>query len=79
MTISIHKIRELKRCLDDKEFKEWIKSKIQRRVEQGKVIFFPTINCFHTEVLNENEVKEISTTQLLCKRFRELEEEVLFE
>ena len=75
-TTSVNKIRELKRCINEKEFKEWVKGKIQKRFEEGKITFFPTINCRHTEVLTSEEYSEISTTQLLCKRFRQLEEEV---
>ena len=76
MTVSIHKMRDLKRCLDERDFIEWIKTKIKKRIEQGKIIFFPTINCLHTEVLNQMELKEMSNSQLLGKRFRELEEQV---
>ena len=75
-TTSVHKIRELKRCINEREFKEWIKGKIHKRIEEGKVTFFPTINCLHTEVLTADEYAEISTSQLLCKRNKQLEDEV---
>ena len=75
-TISVHKIRELKRCINDREFKEWIKGKIQKRIEEGKLTFFPTINCLHTEVLTTEDHEEISTSQQLCKRNKQLEDEV---
>ena len=75
-TTSVHKIRELKRCITEKDFKDWIRKRIEKRIEEGKVTFFPTINCLHTEVLTTDELAEISTSQLLCKRYRQLEEEV---
>ena len=75
-TTSVHKIRELKRCICEKDFKDWIRARIEKRIEEGKVTFFPTINCLLTEVLTTDEFTEISTSQFLCKRYRQLEEEV---
>ena len=75
-TTSVHKIRDLKRCINEKDFKDWIRMRIEKRIEEGKITFFPTINCQHTEVLTTDEFSEISTSQLLCKRYRQLEEEV---
>ena len=76
MSMSIHKIPDLKRCQNEKEFFLWVEARLKKRADDNIILYFPTVNCYHTEAYNENDMKMIAETKTLAKRYRELQDEV---
>ena len=76
MTVSVHRLPELKRCGRASDFIEWLSDKIKQQFSNGKTPYFPSINSFHKEMPENNQYENSIERESLGKRYRDLEKEV---
>lgn len=76
MSVSVHRLPELKKCKGHEDFFVWIEEKLSLRRTLGLPLFFPTINCCHTNLKIQRQADELHTPSFLVKRYKEMEDEV---
>ena len=76
MTVSVHRLPELKRCGRASDLLLWLSDKIKQQYTNGKTPYFPSINSFHSEMPENNQYEITTERESLGKRYRDLEKEV---
>ena len=76
MTVSVHRLPELKRCGRVSDLIEWLSEKIKQQYANGKTPYFPSINSFHNEMPENTFYENTHERESLGKRYRDLEKEV---
>ena len=77
MTVSVHRLPELKRCGKESDLIQWLCDKIKQQYSNGKTPYFPSINSFHSEMPANSQFDNSPERESLGKRYRDLEKEVL--
>lgn len=77
MSVSVHRLPELKSCKDEQDLFDWMMAKMKSRPMVGLPTFFPTVNCHHSTFKISVPADEFTTPSYLVKRYKEMEEEVI--
>ena len=76
LTVSCHRIKELKACTTANAFFNWILGRIHLRILSRKTTYFPAINNCHEDTDSNTPQREQRETIFLSKRIVQLQDEV---